>query len=183
MEEKILIAGIKSPITELFIKYFRISIAVFIFSFFMIIVSTTDDFVGLWAILMVVSGIVGVVSKLSHWWMSNCEITVTNKRVYGICVFSTRVDLPIDSISAVGMSFFKGVDIGTSSGRIHFKLFDNNMEIHSEISKLLLERQQGKQNDKSSDLPDELKKFKELLNDGIITQEEFDAKKKQLLGL
>ena len=30
---------------------------------------------------------------------------------------------------------------------------------------------------------DELKKFKELLESGIITQEEFDAKKKQLLGL
>lgn len=30
---------------------------------------------------------------------------------------------------------------------------------------------------------DELKKFKGLLDEGIITQEEFDAKKKQLLGL
>lgn len=30
---------------------------------------------------------------------------------------------------------------------------------------------------------DELKKFKELLDLGIITQEEFDAKKKQILGL
>lgn len=30
---------------------------------------------------------------------------------------------------------------------------------------------------------DEIKKYKELLDMGIITQEEFDAKKKQLLGL
>ena len=30
---------------------------------------------------------------------------------------------------------------------------------------------------------EELKKFKELLDAGVITQEEFDAKKKQLLGL
>ncbi|MBQ7378808.1 MAG: SHOCT domain-containing protein [Clostridia bacterium] len=30
---------------------------------------------------------------------------------------------------------------------------------------------------------DELKKYKELLDSGIISQEEFDAKKKQLLGL
>ena len=30
---------------------------------------------------------------------------------------------------------------------------------------------------------DELKKFKELLDMGVISQEEFDAKKKQLLGL
>ncbi len=30
---------------------------------------------------------------------------------------------------------------------------------------------------------DELRKYKQLLDDGIITQEEFNAKKKQLLGL
>ena len=30
---------------------------------------------------------------------------------------------------------------------------------------------------------DEILKFKDLLDKGIITQEEFDAKKKQLLGL
>ena len=30
---------------------------------------------------------------------------------------------------------------------------------------------------------DELRKYKELLDDGIITQDEFDAKKKQILGL
>ena len=30
---------------------------------------------------------------------------------------------------------------------------------------------------------DELKKFKELLDMGAISQEEYDAKKKQLLGL
>ena len=32
-------------------------------------------------------------------------------------------------------------------------------------------------------MADELKKFKDLLDSGVITQEEFDAKKKQLLGL
>ncbi|MBR3588760.1 MAG: SHOCT domain-containing protein [Clostridia bacterium] len=30
---------------------------------------------------------------------------------------------------------------------------------------------------------DELKKYKDLLDNGVITQEEFDAKKKQLLNL
>lgn len=35
----------------------------------------------------------------------------------------------------------------------------------------------------NTSVADELKKFKELLDDGIISQEEFDAKKKQLLGL
>lgn len=35
----------------------------------------------------------------------------------------------------------------------------------------------------SSSNADELRKFKGLLDDGIITQEEFDAKKKELLGV
>lgn len=30
---------------------------------------------------------------------------------------------------------------------------------------------------------DEIRKYKELLDDGVIAQEEFDAKKQQLLGL
>ena len=30
---------------------------------------------------------------------------------------------------------------------------------------------------------DELKKYKDLLDAGVITQEEFDAKKKQLMGM
>lgn len=34
-----------------------------------------------------------------------------------------------------------------------------------------------------SDATEQLKKYKELLDTGVITQEEFDAKKKQLLGL
>lgn len=44
-------------------------------------------------------------------------------------------------------------------------------------------------NQKSSDTSalisaaDELKKFKDLFDIGVITQEEFDAKKKQLLGI
>ena len=120
------------------------------------------------------------------------ELAITDKRVYGKVVFGTRVDLPLDSISAVGTSFLWGVDFGTSSGRIHFKFMKNKNEIHAMISNLLIERQKTKNTTEvekttpttiSTSNADELKKFKELLDSGIITQEEFDAKKKQLLGL
>jgi len=33
------------------------------------------------------------------------------------------------------------------------------------------------------DVADEIRELKDLLDDGILTQEEFDAKKKQLLGI
>ncbi len=60
-----------------------------------------------------------------------------------------------------------------------------------EIRKLALEAIESYRAKKSSvngqvqavSSADELKKFKELLDMGVITQEEFDAKKKQLLGL
>ena len=92
-------------------------------------------------------------------------------------------------ISAVGTSAFKGIAVATSSGKIKFLGISNQEEVHKAITDLLMERQynpkpttQIKQEIQQSNA-DELKKFKELLDSGIITQEEFDAKKKQLLGL
>ncbi len=63
-------------------------------------------------------------------------------------------------------------------------LLENKDELYSAITNLLLERQKGKTIvTEKSDSVDEIKKFKELLDSGIITQEEFDEKKKQLLSL
>ena len=56
------------------------------------------------------------------------------------------------------------------------------VEISADEFKELKERQNNGGSSTVS-AADELKKFKELLDAGVITQEEFDAKKKQLLGL
>lgn len=117
------------------------------------------------------------------------EVVITNRRTYGKTLFGSRVDLPIDSISAVATFWAKGISISTSSGRISFAFIKNRDEIHKVVSNLLISRQEKdigtpmtKGIDKQSDA-DELKKYKDLLDSGIITQEEFDAKKKQILGL
>lgn len=125
-----------------------------------------------------------------YLYASKMQITVTDKRVFGKAAFGKRIDLPLDSISAVGTSAFQGVAVATSAGKIKFVRMEKRDELHKEISNLLVSRQ-GKQSAreepraeiKSSSAADELKKYKELLDSGIITQEEFDAKKKQLLGL
>ncbi len=115
-------------------------------------------------------------------------IYVTDKKVYGTTLWGKRVDIPLDSISAVALtSLFAGVAVASSSGRISFVFLKNRDEIYSAINDLLLERQ-GKSSHIASQNPtgsnaDELKKYKELLDSSVITQEEFDAKKKQLLGL
>ena len=63
-------------------------------------------------------------------------------------------------------------------------------EIHKTISELLQKRQSENKSASLTNLTqetqssaDELKKFKELLDSGVISQEEFDAIKEQLLDL
>lgn len=65
-------------------------------------------------------------------------------RVYGSVAFGKRVDLPLDSVSAVSTSIFGGVGISTSSGVIKLKMIKNKRDIHNTLSKLLIERQAAK---------------------------------------
>lgn len=109
------------------------------------------------------------------------ELTVTNKRIYGKTIFGKRVDLPLDSISSISrIKIFNGISVATSSGKISFQFMDNNENIYNSISQLLVERQDEKSNG-NSDYIEELKKIKELMDDGIITRDEFEKKKKELL--
>lgn len=131
-----------------------------------------------------------VLGLVLYLWTFRVSLTVTDKRVYGTAGFGKRVDLPIDMISAVGTSLLKGIAVTTSSGVIKFVLIVNRDEVHNAISELLMKRQDSA---KTANAPvkmempkseaDELRKYKDLLDSGVISQEEFDAKKKQLLGL
>ena len=129
------------------------------------------------------TGAITVVLLIFKFYASKMKIVVTNKRVYGVARFGKRVDLPIDLISAVGTCMFKGIIVSSSSGKIRFLLINNRDEIHKTISNLLITRQDKKQVVNNTSTTDELMKYKELLDSGVITQEEFDAKKKQLLNL
>ena len=134
--------------------------------------------------------VLSLIGGLIYLWLRSYELTITDKRIYGNVAWGKRVDLPVDSVSATAsISLFKGVSISTSSGKISFLAIKNAAEIYNIVSGLLIERQQEKAKSApiietpKSDEADQLKKYKELLDSGIITQEEFDAKKKQLLGL
>ncbi len=128
-----------------------------------------------------------ICSFFLYWLMCHCALTITNRRVIGKASFGKSVDLPINQVSAIGLGFFSRISIATSSGRLHFWLVENRQEVHSALSELI-----GKVQGEASSLQstrgtgssaDELKKYKDLLDSGVITQAEFDAKKKQLLGL
>ena len=134
-----------------------------------------------------------LIAFLPFLWLKNYELTITDKRAYGRAAFGRRVDLPVDSISAIGRGWLKNIKISTASGGIKFFLIKNRDKMYEVISNLIIERQSKQRSEAvASPTPapapaasdaDELKKFKDLLDSGIITQEEFDAKKKQLLGL
>lgn len=59
----------------------------------------------------------------------------------------------------------------------------NNLSYISDEEFEAMKAQQNTSNQQPVSVADELKKFKELLDMGVISQEEFDSKKKQLLGL
>lgn len=141
-----------------------------------------------WNIFALICLLASVVSVIIHFMVKNCEISVSTTRVVGKASFGKRVDLPLNQISAIGLGMFKSIAIATSSGKINFWLLTNRNEVHEALSQQLAAFQvQASSNDAAkvatTSSADELKKFKELLDAGVITQEEFDSKKKQLLGL
>lgn len=148
-----------------------------------------DDFLSTIGIPMIGFAVPAAFGIIVYAWLSQIELIVTAERVYGTAAFGQRIDLPFDSISAIGTSMLKSITVSTASGRISFFAIKNRDKIHEVISKLLIERQRTskpamtiKQEIPQSNV-EELKNYKELLDMGVISQEEFDAKKKQLLGL
>lgn len=116
--------------------------------------------------------IIGVLSSLGNGtFINNLQIKLNLK-----CL-----DKPYVMINYIT----RKTNIDSDMGKFLIEMFQTDI---SRLEQTLKKDQQSDpipSNTKSSnDIPlDELKKLKELLECGIITQEEFDAKKKQLLGL
>ena len=114
-----------------------------------------------------------------------------------------EVTIPMDSIVQVlvnengfqrlltfqtaGNNDNRGIWAGRNSQGFARKHFAEADKIKEYVEKAIASRAASNQGqtiiNQAASSADELKKFKELLDMGIITQEEFDAKKKQLLGL
>ena len=131
-------------------------------------------------------------AALFTFLLFRCDLVVTDRRVYGKAAFGRRIDLPISKISSIslGANLFSSISVATSSGKLVFYLLQNREEVYQTISSAIAVAEKNapeviekKVEPVASSTADELKKFKELLDCGVITQEEFDAKKKQLLGL
>ena len=142
--------------------------------------------------LIWIFGICYVVIILFWLYGLRTEIIVSDKRIYGRDAFGKRVDLPIDSVSSVKTTVSKGIVVSSFSGKVKFPYLRSQKVVYDAISKLLIERQnkpvvsqvsQEKEKTPVISNAEEIKKYKELFDLGIISQVEYDAKKKEYLDL
>lgn len=118
-----------------------------------------------------------------------CQLCITENNIKGKTHWGKEVVLPLYMVSAYSTrKFMWTISISTASGATKFPLIKNYVEIGEVLSKKINERQANTQtetqpNVSANNTLDDLLKLKTLLDMGAITQEEFDAKKKQLLGL
>ena len=144
-----------------------------------------ECYYGYMIMLGVVALIVGIIMKSNT---EKCEITVTNEAISGKLPHGKAVHIPLNQITAINRSSFNGVSI-TSIGNVsNFHCIENREEVMKAISYLLANPQQSSAQPTQSasangNEAEQLKRLKDLLDSGVLTQEEFDAKKKQILGL
>ena len=128
-------------------------------------------------------------------------IQVERSGVMGSIAHSSEMKIPLstiqtimyrkDSIFANGLLQFCTLGGRTEASTIFFfpgrnseaLAFKEKVERQMEICKRKEADHNGKTVIQSLSGADEIKKYKELLDSGIISQEEFDAKKKQILGV
>lgn len=142
----------------------------------------------IWFVLASLCLITSIVLGIIYLANKNCELQITETSVKGKTLFGKEVVLPLYMVSAYSTrKWLSVVSIATASGITKFSLIENYQEIGNVLSQLINQRQKNTQTDSTpsskSEPMDDLVKLKSLLDSGIITQEEFDAKKKQLLGL
>ena len=138
---------------------------------------------------LVITFPLGIIFLLMASGLKNQTLTVKEDSIRGTYgkIFKRNIDLPVDSINSIEYVKKSGiVNISTSSQNIHFECLLNAEEISNVINELIKNRQANHGATtiiSNSSAAEELAKFKKLLDEQVITQEEFDAKKKQLLGL
>ncbi len=131
----------------------------------------------------------GIISTILYFGYTRSELLITETNVKGKTFFGKEVTLPMHMVSAYATSKIMSViSVTTSSGITKFFMIENAQDIGNVLTQLLNKRQKDTevkvvQEKAEKDELDDLKKLKSFLDSGIITQEEYEIKKKQILGL
>lgn len=123
------------------------------------------------------------------------QLYVTDKRVHANIIkgvlSNQESSIPLNNITSVTIDskFVYGAIVITTSGTT-IKIDDIPVAIAQEVKNVIehLKLQDSKPTTYTAekdtfDLADEIRELKDLLDEGILTQDEFDAKKKQLLNI
>lgn len=144
-------------------------------------------------VLSVFMGIYNYVSPTKHG--NNAAYAITTERI--IIAQKNLIGEEISSIELTRVNDIK-LKTGMMGGTVTFDAMTERFNVYcnKEIARQIYDHaqecikyakgliEQAKtQESKGSNSFDDLKQLKELLDSGIITQEEFDAKKKQILGI
>lgn len=128
----------------------------------------------------------------------NSWICVSKSGVVGRTIFGKAFNIPFSSINyAKSSNLLSKVIIKTNGKSKSAFMIENHPNIVKLINETISELKVNKNNipntvirgprvvvqSNQSSSTDELIKLKELLDSGVITQEDFDAKKKQILGI
>lgn len=127
------------------------------------------------------------------WYAADKKKTIEINGDRIICKKGTETvkEFLIKNVNGVKSAFMKGLVVSGNGIKHKIMLLENADEIKAAIMNSATFHPAVKNVNvapattiiQQTSNADELKKFKELLDSGVITQEEFDAKKKQLLGL
>lgn len=147
-----------------------------------------DDVKAIISFLIIIFGVICVALSYYEYLKGFDEIRVTDKAVYWTNVKTGKQKiLPFDQISTA-VTENGNIAISSSSGTIRVVRCPDAVEVHSVISEQLsiIQTKQvviTKQPPQNTSEVEKIREYKKLLDDGIISEEEFEAKKRQLLDL
>lgn len=141
---------------------------------------------GIWSIIAV------ILLADTLWYVGETKKTMLVDVIKVTCRKGrkTKKEFLVKDIKSVESIAIKGLLLRGDNFKYRTRFLENRDELKAYIMELLSSSSEEKgtpapemTENSTIGAADELKKYKELLDSGILTQEEFNAKKKQLLGL
>lgn len=113
----------------------------------------------------------------------NKQIVVTTTDVQCWLDETHRIRIPLSSVVSLQACFLSGLVIKSNEKQFSMLLVDNRDEVFDAIKSKIAKTPTVVYVNEHENAAQSLKQYKELLDEGVITQEEYDRKKSQLLGL
>ena len=106
---------------------------------------------------------------------------VTGKKTKKVCT-SLKIKITLNDV-VTPSKYIILINTATNKSSIVYQKSEKQAQEIMSLFQIMCNRKKSGQQTQQCSSADEIKKYKELLDEGAITKEEFDAKKKQLLGL